>query len=1096
MPHPLLALLALSAIVGVAATAAADAADGAPPAAGPSPVPSITYTLDEASQVSLLLTRPGGGIARELLHAAPRSAGAHSESWDGLDEQGKAVGPGTYAWKLLSSHGLAAEYITTIGISPTPSFESWPGNHSAISSVAVDGTGTYLATGCGEGTILALKQTSDGTRRLWTIPHWLDAWCGPISMASDGGTLFMLQLNGRLYRTPCDQAAPKEPWNMAMPGDREASVFNEVSNIMDMDAGGGQLVLAYTRANLLRWIDPATGKQIATATVTRPLGVAIDRSDGSVLVISEDQVLRLARGAGQHLVVVPKGQLVGGWRLRVDAQSGDILVAENRQTQRWTEWQYFSPDHLDPNSPRARRIYYTKGAGYLPDEESPGGCQIKRFDRSGKLLASYGSPQGRQPGPHVATDFGSLLAIACNPDGGFTAVEQGLCKRTVRCDAHGAVLNEWFGGWGYGQHAVSDPADPAVVWITDRAHFIKTRLDLAHRTWHYLATYVCEDLKRWFDQDGPVWRIVHKDGSTYFALIGWEGMRGPCLLRLDEAHNRLVMAVASGSDIGQDLDTHVAVCAEPLLPRFLTAAHAGRSIRSWIWCDLNDDGTPQAGEISPSPWMGHVGGFWMDDDFTWCFHSQNDQLSDVSIYSMKPLRWTPGGVPVYRFPAAARGDGKPDQDEACRVVARDLGFSESTYHDAGGSYYSAFNHATGHDRNYGIGGWSARAAMNRVAKYSPDGSPQWVVGHHAPGVSAAPGAAHYLIRILGTIRGCVVVNDMDDGMSHVWDQDGLWVGRLLEHPVITAESPPSAYEQCGENFGGSLANGATADEVLYIGGSYNASPVYRITGWDSFRRQAGALTITPECAAALTAQAQSEAQRIDVAHIRAVDPGTMKLDGSLAKWSEVTPLVITDGDKPVAKVYLGWSPRFLYAAFDVTTTTPWANASQPKLAFQGGAAVDLDFGLLMPHVQAGLGDTRIVAAPIAGVSQVVEFYPVLAPDMSPPHFNAQAVYKTLVGEITFARAAPAHGGKDAVAVIKPDHSGYIVELRTEVHPPHELGPGYRMRFDASVIFADPSGSRSTVRLPWHSRSSEDTMINDTFIEAVLRPAGWGEAVLE
>jgi hypothetical protein len=1089
MINPLLALAVLAAAAG-----AAVAAD-APASAEPSLVPPIAYTLPEAAQVSLLLTRPDGSVARELLHASPRSAGPHAEAWDGLDEQGKPVLPGAYAWKLLSTHGLNAEYITTIGLSPTPRWEAWPGNHSGINCVASDDTGTYLGTACGEGTILALKQTIDGSKRLWTIPHWLDAWSGPISMASDGGTLFMLQLNCRLYRTPCDQAAPKEPWDVAMPGDREASVWNEVSNIMDMDAGGGQLVLAYTRANLLRWLDPATGKQIATASVPRPYGVAIDRSDGSTLVISEGQVLRLARGATQPSVVVPKGQLDGAWRLRVDAHSGNILVAENRLTQRWTEWQYFAPDHLEPNSLRARRIYTTKGAGYLPDEGPPGGNQVKRFDRSGKLLASYGSPQGHQNGPHVATDFSELLALACNPDGGFTIVEQGLCKRTARFDAHGKVLNEWFGGWGYGQYAVSDPADPTIVWITDRCHFIKTRFDLAHRSWQYLAAYRCEDLKRWFDQDGPVWRVVHHDHDTFFALVGWEGVRGPCLLRLDEAHNRLVMAVASGGNISHDLEIHVAVCAEPLLPHFLTTAHANRNVRSWTWCDLDGDGTPQAAEITPSPWMGHVGGLWMGDDFTWYFHSQNDPLTDVSIYAMRPLRWTPGGIPVYRFPNDG-ADDKPAKDDACKAIATDQGFSDSTYRDAAGSYYTAFNRATAHDRTYGVGGWSGRAAMNRVAKFSPDGTLQWVVGHHAPGSSSPPGTGHFLIRIIGTMQGCIVVNDMEDGMAHVWDQDGLWVGRLLEHPLITADSPLSAYEQCGENFGGSLSRGANPDEVLYIGGGQNASPVYRITGWKDFKRQAGSVIITPACAASLTAQVQSEAQRSDIAHIRGVDAAAMTLDGSLAKWSGVTPLTITDGDKPVAKLYLGWSTRFLYAAFDVTTTTPWANASPPNLAFQGGAAVDLNVGPLAPHARGALGDARFVAAPIAGVSQLIEFYPVLAPDMSPPHFTVQAVYKTQVGEVTFARAAPSHGGKEVVTVNKPDHSGYIVELRAEIHPPHDLGPGYRMRFDASVILADPSGTRSTVRLPWHSRASEDTMVNDSYIEAVLRPAGWGEAILE
>jgi hypothetical protein len=58
-------------------------------------------------------------------------------------------------------------------------------------------------------------------------------------------------------------------------------------------------------------------------------------------------------------------------------------------------------------------------------------------------------------------------------------------------------------------------------------------------------------------------------------------------------------------------------------------------------------------------------------------------------------------------------------------------------------------------------------------------------------------------------------------------------------------------------------------------------------------------------------------------------------------------------------------------------------------------------------------------------------------------------------------------------------------------------PGSRFRFDASVILAAPAGNRSEGRLLWHSRESADQIVEaDRFHEAILRPANWGEAVLE
>jgi len=64
------------------------------------------------------------------------------------------------------------------------------------------------------------------------------------------------------------------------------------------------------------------------------------------------------------------------------------------------------------------------------------------------------------------------------------------------------------------------------------------------------------------------------------------------------------------------------------------------------------------------------------------------------------------------------------------------------------------------------------------------------------------------------------------------------------------------------------------------------------------------------------------------------------------------------------------------------------------------------------------------------------------------------------------------------------------------NPSITMRPGERFRFDASVILANPVGDHAAARLPWHSADSADKMTQDTYTEAVLRPANWGIAVLE
>src|SRR3954469_1763385 len=72
---------------------------------------SIQYKLPYAANVSMLIVDSNGQVVRELLHAAPRPAGESTESWDGLNDDGQPALPGKYAWKLLSSQGLTAEYL-------------------------------------------------------------------------------------------------------------------------------------------------------------------------------------------------------------------------------------------------------------------------------------------------------------------------------------------------------------------------------------------------------------------------------------------------------------------------------------------------------------------------------------------------------------------------------------------------------------------------------------------------------------------------------------------------------------------------------------------------------------------------------------------------------------------------------------------------------------------------------------------------------------------------------------------------------------------------------------------------------------------------
>lgn len=1026
---------------------------------------SISYELKRDTNVSVAIYAPQGGIVRELLHAAPRQQGKHTERWDGLDEAGKPVPPGTYTWKLLATDGLKAQYLMTIGTNPKLPWETWPGNHGGVYGIATDASGMYIATGCGEATAQCLKQDFAG-ERVWTLQHWVEAWCGFSSMAVDQGRLYTLMINEKLF--VMDAATGKrlmDPIDIGFEDDRKrcASTFNATYNVSDLDAGHGQVVVSYTLQNLVRWLDPQTGKVIDEAKVEEPYGIAVESAD-SVLVISRDRVVRISRADKTPRTVINSDQLTGPYRLAVDPTNKNILVSEN---------------------PARRGAIDAMNFDRKPPALVPGtGHQVKRFTENGKLVARIGRPGGRIDGKYDVNAFCDMQDLAAMPDGGFLISDGDPMRRTARFDKNGKWMKDWYGGWNYALYAIVDPEDFTSVWYEARGAFIKTRVDYAKKTFTIEAVYSAGEISAWFGQWGGNWAIRRHNGQLYICRTGGPH-KGPAIWRLDTKANRLVMAVVGNSIIGHDRDLELGRTAHPLLGELYAAR---KDAARCMWSDRSGDGVPQADEFSFRGDYTRGVGWYLDDDLNYYYHHQTDNLDLICIYKLPVREWTKEGTPIYNW------------DDA-QVIVEEKGWACDVWRAADGSIYKAYNQEGIENHTFGIGWWSPRCGVNRVTKISANGKIEWAVGRHAAGSKAQPGECKYLWALVGDARGCIAAMDAEDSMTHVWDKDGLWVGRLFDHTVIGPDSPREAYELCYENFAGALRENPQTGEVLYYGGGNNNINVFRITGWDGWQREGGTIDVTPEIAAALQARVATEDKRPDLARIGYMQPQNFKIDGKLDEWlaGKVTPLEIKDGATVLARVYLGWNQSGLLAAFDVNTAAPWKSSSTPNLAFQGGASVLVDIGPLTPERKTPMaGDVRVVVAPVGaeGKTTPVEFLPELLPGMGDDP-NRKATYKTGNGEVTFARVAQLPGDW-AICTPKADAAapGYIVECRIPVREPLLLGPGRRFRIDLATLISDPAGTRSVLRLPWHSRDPGDMSTADTYFESLLRPQNWGEAVCE
>ena len=161
---------------------------------------SIPFFVPRDGRTSLAIYDKEGRMVRTLFTGKPLATGKHRATWDGLDRYGDPLPAGEYAWKLLATEGLRAEFITQVGQNVEPAWERGTGNHEAPSSVAIDSTGLYRLGATNEGAHWGVKTDLQG-RHVWVNDRWpADPWVqGTAAVTLVQGRLFELMPNGHLY---------------------------------------------------------------------------------------------------------------------------------------------------------------------------------------------------------------------------------------------------------------------------------------------------------------------------------------------------------------------------------------------------------------------------------------------------------------------------------------------------------------------------------------------------------------------------------------------------------------------------------------------------------------------------------------------------------------------------------------------------------------------------------------------------------------------------------------------------------------------------------------------------------------------------------
>ena len=626
----------------------------------------LSYTMPFDGFATLVIDDQDGRRVKNLIAMAPRTKGELADFWDCTAEDGKLAPPGTYRFRGLLHRGIEPVYAASYGCAATLPEDGGTGGWLSESSAP-------RAAAAGNGlVVLAAERAEVGAsiigvdlngRRVWgnrrlsgirflaaddryvyvleaakgarPVIERLDLKTGkqtPFKAAVFQGAEAPAVIQGcviggiavgrdRLAVSVIDaagtQAPKKKPAakgdldldDLDLPADPDEQLVPEDAG--DAFGAGGDAVRFYDKEN---------GRLIGQRALSKPGCLTYD-ANGVLYVCSGDPVAsdpvasdRIVRLAGGKLTPVAKVTPGSASSITVDA-AGQLFVAD-----------------------RAAH-------------------QVRVFDRNGKPVRTVGAPGGRMAGG--AWRPGGMLnpaAIAVDDQGRLWVAEDDPSpKRVSVWDADGKLAMDFIGpasraAWD----ATADPED------TERVFGSGTEFRLDYKTGR--ATVAAGGLT------GASGQLMKIQGREYFMA-----RNGRLYLRTEAGP-----ASAGGLRLVAAMDSFVwrdapAFKAFPIAPTVewegdgSPSGHHWACSSSFLWMDLNDDGTAQAEETTAGSrvarskdWMypfgvaGNTGSYWLDEGLNLyscgCETSYYYPPGMGPVVIKVPLKgWTPGGAPIWNL---------------------------------------------------------------------------------------------------------------------------------------------------------------------------------------------------------------------------------------------------------------------------------------------------------------------------------------------------------------------------------------------------------------------------------------------------------------